>query len=166
MLRAIPFLLFAWIVSIEAQSFYSPSLKCGVGLGVTKNGTPLKCDMTLVFSSQANANAVENQVTGFQVVSDGCTHYSDAACPSKASAITRVCNSDANGAVTCTYSFTWTSPPALGGNLFTVYVLWNARTDYIVAQTSVSTSAAIRAMSMSWVSVLLAGLVYFFVLLL
>jgi hypothetical protein len=71
------------------------------------NGGITRCGVTITYKTGvAPLNA-----SNFRVYHDGCTHYADAVCPSAVSGISQ----DANQ-----YSFTFTTPPAIGGQLFTI----------------------------------------------
>ena len=137
-------------------TFTPKSFSCGLLGQITKNTVPVSCTMILSFDSSTDQNNADNLPAGFEVVSDGCTHYSDASCPSKAGLITRTCEQTTS--MTCTYTFSWTSPPALGGNQFTVYVLWRKVQDYVVAKTGVVTSSA-RSTGPAWVLAVVAMVV-------
>eukprot|EP00760_Papus_ankaliazontas_P011502 PhM_4_TR14812/c0_g1_i2/m.33742 len=117
------------------QKWTSSSLYCPTG---AKGGTSLSCYFELTFPNSLDANLPEYSASNFEIVSDGCSHYADTACPSTATVPTRsTCTTN-----TCRYTFTWIPPPAgKGGNNFYVYALWKSGTDYVAAVSNILTQS-------------------------
>eukprot|EP00760_Papus_ankaliazontas_P023870 PhM_4_TR2098/c2_g3_i2/m.36890 len=68
----------------------------------------------------------------FEVVSDGCTHYSDLSCPSKVVSPKWSCTN-----TRCFLDFDWRSPPASAGTYFTLFVLWKEVRNFVVVMDTV-----------------------------
>eukprot|EP00759_Apiculatamorpha_spiralis_P025304 PhF_6_TR28319/c0_g1_i1/m.41951 len=111
--------------------------------GILSNGQALTCVLRVSnnLTCPCSLSHTDYDPINFRIEHDGCTHYLKSSCPSTSSPIQSTgVYITSEGHQARDYTFTWNSPPVLGGNTFTLYFMWNRKRDAILNSVRIMTA--------------------------